>query len=64
MLDQAVDQSAKCWNGGGNVPFGGKDNFFNCHCQQQVEEFTYCWQSGAATVVLSSIGLLVGGIGS
>src|SRR5207245_9012465 len=47
-----------------NVPFGGKDNFSIATAEQQVEEFhNIVGKVALATVVLSSIGLLVGGIG-
>ena len=46
------------------MPYGGKDNFSIDTAQQTVEEFhNIVGKVALATVVLSSIGLLVGGIG-
>src|SRR5712692_1181531 len=64
MLDQAVDQIREVLERRRNVPFGGKDNFSIATAEQQVEEFhNIVGKVALATVVLSSIGLLVGGIG-
>jgi len=64
MLDQAVDQIREVLERRRNVPFGGKDNFSIQTAEQQVAEFHQIVDKVAlATVVLSSIGLLVGGIG-
>jgi putative ABC transport system permease protein len=64
MLDQAVDQVREVLERRRNVPFGGKDNFSIATAEQQVEEFhNIVGKVALATVVLSSIGLLVGGIG-
>src|ERR1700730_7639477 len=64
MLDQAVDQIREVLERRRNVPFGGKDNFSVATAEQQVEEFhNIVGKVALATVVLSSIGLLVGGIG-
>src|SRR6267143_1930871 len=64
LLDQAVDQIREVLERRRNVPFGGKDNFSVATAEQQVEEFhNIVGKVALATVVLSSIGLLVGGIG-
>src|ERR1700676_4741057 len=64
MLDQAVDQIREVLERRRNVPYGGKDNFSIATAEQQVEEFHKIVGTVVlVTVVLSSIGLLVGGIG-
>jgi putative ABC transport system permease protein len=64
ILDQAVDQIREVLERRRNVPMGGKDNFSINTAEQQVEEFhNIVGKVALATVVLSSIGLLVGGIG-
>lgn len=64
MLDQAVDQIREVMERRRGVPFGGKDNFSISTAEQQVQQFHDMVDKVAlATVVLSSIGLLVGGIG-
>jgi len=64
MLDQAVDRLREVLERRRNVPFCGKDNFSIATAEQQVEEFhNIVGKVALATVVLSSIGLLVGGIG-
>jgi putative ABC transport system permease protein len=64
MLDQAADQIREVLERRRNVPFGGKDNFSVQTAEQEVQEFHQIVDKVAlATVVLSSIGLLVGGIG-
>src|SRR5215472_322626 len=64
MLEQAVDQIREVLERRRGVPFGGKDNFSISTAEQQVQEFHDIVDKVAlATVVLSSIGLLVGGIG-
>ena len=63
-LDQAVDQIREVLERRRNVPFGGKDNFSVSTAEQQVEEFhKIVGMVVLATVVLSSIGLLIGGVG-
>src|SRR5260370_31742945 len=64
VLGQAVDQIREGLERRRNVPFGGKDNFSIATAEQQVEEFhNIVGKVALGTVVLSSIGLLVGGIG-
>jgi len=63
-LNEAVDQIREVLERRRNVPFGGKDNFSITTAEQQVANFHEMVDTVAlATVVLSSIGLLVGGIG-
>jgi putative ABC transport system permease protein len=64
MLDQAVDQMTEVLERRRNVPYGGKDNFSIETAEHTVEEFhQIVGKVALAMVVLSSIGLLVGGIG-
>jgi putative ABC transport system permease protein len=64
MLDQAVDEIREVLERRRGVPFGGKDNFSVTTAEQQVEQFhQMVGMVALVTVVLSSIGLLVGGIG-
>ncbi len=64
MLPQAVDQIREVMERRRNVPCGGKDNFSISTAAEQVEEFHQIVDKVAlAMVVLSSVGLLVGGIG-
>jgi putative ABC transport system permease protein len=64
MLDQAVDQATEVLRRRRNVPYEGKNNFSIETSQQQVEEFhSILGMVGLATVVLSGIGLLIGGVG-
>jgi putative ABC transport system permease protein len=63
-LKQAVDQIREVMERRRNVPFGGKDNFSITTAEQISTEYHQMVDKiGLATVVLSSIGLLVGGIG-
>jgi putative ABC transport system permease protein len=63
-LTEAVDQIREVMERRRNVPYGGKDNFSISTAQEQVEQFHQIVDKVAlATVVLSSVGLLVGGIG-
>jgi len=63
-LPEAVDQIREVLERRRGVPFGGKDNFSITTAEQQVAQFHDMVDTVAlATVVLSSIGLLVGGIG-
>jgi putative ABC transport system permease protein len=64
MLPQAVDQIREMMERRRNVPHRGKDNFSISTAAEQVEEFHQIVDKVAlAMVVLSSVGLLVGGIG-
>jgi putative ABC transport system permease protein len=64
MLDQAVDQAREVLERRRNVPFGGKDNFSIMTAEQQVEEFHKIMAMVyIVTMVLSAIGLLIGGVG-
>jgi len=64
MLEQAVDEIREVMERRRNVPFGGKDNFSVSTAAEQVAEFHQIVDKVAlAMVVLSSVGLLVGGIG-
>jgi putative ABC transport system permease protein len=63
-LAEAVDQIREVLERRRGVPFGGKDNFSINTAEQQVAQFHDMVDMVAmAMVVLSSIGLLVGGIG-
>jgi putative ABC transport system permease protein len=63
-LAEAVDQIREVLERRRNVPFGGKDNFSISTAKEQVENFHQIVDKVAlAMVVLSSVGLLVGGIG-
>lgn len=64
MLDKAVDQATEVLRRRRNVPYDGKNNFSIATAEQQVEEFhNIVGMVAIATVVLSSIGLLIGGVG-
>jgi putative ABC transport system permease protein len=64
MLNQAVDQMTEVLERRRNVPYGGKDNFSIETAEHTVEEFhEIVGKVALAMLVLSSIGLLVGGIG-
>jgi putative ABC transport system permease protein len=64
MLESAVDQMKYVLQRRRNVPYGGKDNFSVTTAEQTVEEFHNIMQMVyLAMVVLSSIGLLIGGVG-
>jgi putative ABC transport system permease protein len=63
-LDEAVDQIRDVLERRRNVPFGGKDNFSIATAEQEVEEFhNIMMMVYLAMIVLSSIGLLIGGVG-
>ncbi len=63
-LDQAVDQAREVLRRRRNVPYDKPDSFSIETSQQQVEEFhNIVGKVALATVVLSSIGLLIGGVG-
>jgi putative ABC transport system permease protein len=64
VLNEAVDQATEVLRRRRNVPYNGKDNFSMETAEQQVEEFHKIVQMVAiVTMVLSSIGLLIGGVG-
>jgi putative ABC transport system permease protein len=64
QLDLAVDQTREVLRRRRNVPYDKPDNFSLQTSQQQVEEFhNIVGKVALATVVLSSIGLLIGGVG-
>jgi putative ABC transport system permease protein len=64
LLDQAVDQAGEVLRRRRNVPHNGKDNFSINTAQQEIEAFHGIVQNVAlATIVLSAIGLLIGGVG-
>ena len=64
MLDQAVDQAREVLRRRRNVAYEAKDSFSIVTAAQQVEEFhKIVGMVALATVVLSSIGLLIGGVG-
>jgi putative ABC transport system permease protein len=64
MLDQAVDQATELLRRRRNVPPNGKDNFSIRTAAQEVEEFhSIMMMVYVATLVLSAIGLLIGGVG-
>jgi putative ABC transport system permease protein len=64
MLDKAVDQVREVLRRRRNVPYDGKDSFAIQTSQQTVDQFHSIMSMVAlATIVLSSIGLLIGGVG-
>ena len=64
QLDQAVDQVTEVLRRRRNVPYNGKNNFNIETAEMQVQEFhNIVAMVAVATVVLSSIGLLIGGVG-
>ncbi len=64
MLDQAVDQATEVLRRRRNVPYNGKLNFSIATAAQEVEEFhSIMTMVYVATIVLSGIGLLIGGVG-
>jgi len=64
MLDNAVDQIREVLERRRNVPFGGKDNFSIATAEQEVSEFhNIMMMVYLAMIVLSAIGLLIGGVG-
>ena len=64
MLDQAVDQATEVLRRRRHVPYNGKDNFSIRSATQEIEEFhNIMMMVYVATVVLSGIGLLIGGVG-
>ena len=64
MLDQAVDQATEVLRRRRNVAYNAKDSFTIRTAQQEVEEFhSIVGMVALAAVVLSSVGLLIGGVG-
>src|ERR1700730_3238719 len=64
MLDQAVDQTTEVLRRRRNVPYNGRSNFAIRTAQQEVEQFhSIVGMVALAAVVLSSVGLLIGGVG-
>jgi putative ABC transport system permease protein len=64
MLDQAVDQMTEVLERRRNVPYGGKDNFSIATAEQEVSNFhSIMMMVYLAMIVLSTIGLLIGGVG-
>jgi len=63
-LTEAVDQIRDVLERRRNVPYGGKDNFSIATAEQEVQEFhSIMMMVYLAMIVLSSIGLLIGGVG-
>jgi putative ABC transport system permease protein len=63
-LDQAVDQMTEVLERRRNVPYGGKDNFSIATAEQEVQEFhSIMAMVYTVTLVISAIGLLIGGVG-
>jgi len=63
-LNEAVDQIRELLERRRNVPFGGKDNFSISTAEQTVSEFhSIMMVTYLSMVVLSAIGLLIGGVG-
>jgi putative ABC transport system permease protein len=63
-LNEAVDQIRELLERRRNVPFGGKDNFSIATAEQEVSEFhNIMMMVYLSMVVLSAIGLLIGGVG-
>ena len=64
MLNEAVDQATEVLRRRRNVPYNGKDNFSIATAEQEIEVFhSIVGKIALATVVLSAIGLLIGGVG-
>jgi putative ABC transport system permease protein len=64
MLDQAVDQATEVLRRRRNVAYTAKDNFSIQTAEMEVQEFhNIVGMVAVATVALSSIGLLIGGVG-
>jgi putative ABC transport system permease protein len=64
MLDQAVDEATEVLRRRRNVAYTAKDSFTIRTAQQEVEEFhNIIGMVAVGMVVLSSIGLLIGGVG-
>ena len=64
MLEHAVDQATELLRRRRNVAYNAKDNFVIRTAQQEVEQFhSIVGMVALAAVVLSSVGLLIGGVG-
>ena len=64
MLNQAVDQATELLRRRRNVPYNGKDNFSIATAEEQIAVFhSIVGKVAVAMVVLSAIGLLIGGVG-
>jgi putative ABC transport system permease protein len=64
VLNQAVDQAREVLERRRNVPYGGKDNFSIMTADQEVQEFHNIMSMVyLVMLVLSAIGLLIGGVG-
>lgn len=64
MLDRAVDQATELLRRRRNVAYNAKDSFVIRTAQQEVEQFhSIVGMVALAAVVLSSVGLLIGGVG-
>ncbi len=64
MLDKAVDQATEMLRRRRNVAYNAKDSFVIRTPQQEVEQFhSIMGMVALAAVVLSSVGLLIGGVG-
>lgn len=64
LLSQAVDQAREVLERRRGVPFGGKDNFSISTAEEQVAEFhKIMLMVYLAMIVLSAVGLLIGGVG-
>jgi ABC-type antimicrobial peptide transport system permease subunit len=64
MLNQMVDQITEVLRRRRNVAYDGKDNFSVATAEEQIKEFhNIVGKVAIATVVLSAIGLLIGGVG-
>ncbi len=63
-LHQMVDQVTETLRRRRNVPYDGKDNFSVATAEEEIKEFhNIVGKVAIATVVLSAIGLLIGGVG-
>jgi len=63
-LDEAVDQIREVLERRRNIPYGGKDNFSIATAEQEVAEFhKIMLMVYVVMVALSSMGLLIGGVG-
>jgi len=59
-----VDQATETLRRRRNVPYNGKDNFSIATADQEIEVFhSIVGKVAIATIVLSAIGLLIGGVG-